>query len=132
MLKMALLGLPVGLLLGYSLQRGGFCMNSAFRQIAFERDSRLFKAYGIALLIQMAVLLLLGGVLEIDPAAPPVWLLSADAGDSQGVSHCPTPRVRRLAPSRCQIRRDRWPGRRAGVRRCWVLPWRESRQSSNR
>ena len=80
MLKMALLGLPVGLLLGYSLQRGGFCMNSAFRQIAFERDSRLFKAYGIALLIQMAVLLLLGGVLEIDPAAPPVWWLAATVG----------------------------------------------------
>lgn len=80
MLTMALLGLPVGLLFGFALQRGGFCMNSAFRQIAFEGDSRLFKAYGVAVVLQMLLLGALGGLLEIEPAAPPVWWLAAMVG----------------------------------------------------
>ena len=63
-----LLGLPVGLLFGYCLQRGGFCMNSALRQVAFERDTRLFKAYLLAVAIQALVLALFAAPLRIEPA----------------------------------------------------------------
>ena len=55
-------------------------MNSAFREVLFSRDSRLLKAYGIALLVQMAVLVSLGDLLEFQPAAPPVWWLAAALG----------------------------------------------------
>jgi uncharacterized membrane protein YedE/YeeE len=77
---MALLGLPVGLLFGYCLQRGGFCMNSAFRQIVFERDSRLFRAYALAVLIEAAVLTVLRDPLAIEPAVAPVFWIAALAG----------------------------------------------------
>jgi len=72
--------IPVGLAFGYCLQRGGFCMNSAFRQIAFERDTRLFKAWLVAVAIQALLLALLGGPLRIVPAAPPVFWAAALGG----------------------------------------------------
>ena len=75
-----LLGLPVGLLFGYCLQRGGFCMNSALRQVAFERDTRLFKAYLLAVAIQALVLALLAAPLRIEPAVPPVFWAAALGG----------------------------------------------------
>ena len=80
MLAMVILGLPVGILLGYSLQRGGFCLNSAFREAVFASDSRLLKAYGIAVFVQMAMLFGLGGVLRIEATPPPVWWLAAAVG----------------------------------------------------
>jgi hypothetical protein len=56
MLKTLALGLPVGLLFGYALQRGRFCMYSAFRDLFFARDFTLFRAYILALLVQMAII----------------------------------------------------------------------------
>ena len=56
MLKMLVLGLPVGLLFGYALQRGRFCMYTAFRDLLMARDATLFRAYILALLIQMAII----------------------------------------------------------------------------
>jgi len=53
MFRMVVLGLMVGLLFGYALQRGRFCMNSAFRDILVARDLTLLRAYLLALLIQM-------------------------------------------------------------------------------
>ena len=38
MILTIVLGLAVGVPLGYALQKGGFCMNSAFRSILFEKD----------------------------------------------------------------------------------------------
>ncbi len=56
MIKTLALGLPVGLMLGYALQRGRFCMYTAFRDLLFARDATLFRAYILALLIQMAII----------------------------------------------------------------------------
>ncbi len=43
-------GLVVGLLFGFVLQRGRFCMNTAFRDIIFINDLTLFRSYLIALM----------------------------------------------------------------------------------
>ncbi len=40
-----------GLALGYILQKGRFCLNSAFRDIIFIKDMTLFRAYLFALVI---------------------------------------------------------------------------------
>jgi len=53
MLEMVVLGLIVGVAFGYALQRGRFCMNSAFRDILVARDLTLLRAYLLALLVQM-------------------------------------------------------------------------------
>jgi len=44
-------GLLVGVLFGFVLQRGRYCMNSAFRDIIFVDDFTLFRSYLLALLI---------------------------------------------------------------------------------
>lgn len=44
-------GLIVGGLFGFILQRGRFCMNSAFRDMIFIKDFTVFRAYLIALVI---------------------------------------------------------------------------------
>ena len=50
----ALTGLFVGLLFGFILQRGRFCMNSAFRDVVTLKDYTLLKSVGAALLVMMA------------------------------------------------------------------------------
>ena len=50
-------GLIVGLLFGFALQRGRFCMNSAFRDIILLQEYTLLKAVGIAILVQRWALL---------------------------------------------------------------------------
>ncbi len=44
-------GLLVGVLFGFVLQRGRYCMNSAFRDIIFVNDFTIFRSYLLALLI---------------------------------------------------------------------------------
>lgn len=46
-------GLVTGILFGFVLQRGRFCMNSAFRDIIFIQDVTLLRAYLLALLISI-------------------------------------------------------------------------------
>jgi uncharacterized protein len=46
-------GLLVGLVFGLALQRGRFCMNSAFRDIILLKEYTLLKAVGIAILVEM-------------------------------------------------------------------------------
>lgn len=46
-------GLLVGILFGFILQRGRFCMNSAFRDTIFIKDFTLFRAFLLALLIMI-------------------------------------------------------------------------------
>ena len=53
------LGLPMGFLFGIVLQRGRFCMNTAFREVVVSRDAALFQAYLVAVAVQ-AVLIQLG------------------------------------------------------------------------
>lgn len=53
------LGLAVGILFGYVLQRGRFCMYTAFRDIYLIRDLTLFKAYVLALVVQILLVHLL-------------------------------------------------------------------------
>ena len=50
----ALTGLFVGLVFGFVLQRGRFCMNSAFRDIVTLKDYTLLKSVGAALLVMLA------------------------------------------------------------------------------
>ena len=62
-------GIPVGLAFGFALQRGRFCMNSAFRDIIVLKDYTLLKAVGLAILIQMVgfAALAMAGVITISP-----------------------------------------------------------------
>ena len=50
------LGLPAGFLFGIILQRGRFCMNTAFRELLFSRDTTLFRAYLLALAVQSVLI----------------------------------------------------------------------------
>ena len=46
-------GLAVGLAIGFVMQRGRFCMNTAFRDVIFIQDVTLFRTYILALIIAM-------------------------------------------------------------------------------
>jgi uncharacterized membrane protein YedE/YeeE len=46
-------GLIVGVVFGFILQRGQFCMNSAFRDTIFMKDFTMLRAYLIALVIMV-------------------------------------------------------------------------------
>ena len=46
-------GLIIGVLFGFALQRGRFCMNSAIRDAILLKDNTLMKSVGIAVLVQM-------------------------------------------------------------------------------
>jgi len=63
------LGIPIGLAFGFALQRGRFCMNSAFRDIIVLKEYDLLKAVGLAILIQMVgfAILDMAGVITISP-----------------------------------------------------------------
>jgi uncharacterized membrane protein YedE/YeeE len=69
-----ILGLAVGVPLGYALQKGGFCMNTAFRSILFEKDKSLIRAYVLVLVINLVGVNLLYelGVINIT-MAPFFW-----------------------------------------------------------
>jgi uncharacterized membrane protein YedE/YeeE len=47
----ALSAVGVGLMLGFILQRGRFCLNSAFRDIVFLKDLELFRAYLLCVVV---------------------------------------------------------------------------------
>ncbi len=67
-------GIAVGLVAGYALQRGGFCMHTAFRSILFEKDKTLVYVWITILVINIPVLLLLEQVGVVFPArAPLTW-----------------------------------------------------------
>lgn len=76
----AILGLGVGVPFGYALQRGRFCLNSAFRDLYLVRDSTIFRAYVLALLIQMVGVHALAAAGWISLAGSPFWWLAAAVG----------------------------------------------------
>jgi len=43
-------GLAIGLMMGWSLQRGRFCINSAYREVLFQ-DYTMFRAYMLAVVV---------------------------------------------------------------------------------
>ncbi len=67
-------GLPIGFAFGFALQRGRFCMNSAFRDIILMRDYTLLKAVGVAIVVEMVgfEVLNLAGVIDLNPL-PFMW-----------------------------------------------------------
>lgn len=67
-------GLFVGVLFGFALQRGRFCMNSAFRDIILGRDFTLFKSLAVAILVGMVgfSIMALTGIITLNPK-PLMW-----------------------------------------------------------
>ena len=51
--SLMLSGLVVGITFGFALQRGRFCMNSAFRDIILMKEYTLLKAVALAIVVQM-------------------------------------------------------------------------------
>ncbi|GBD98593.1 putative inner membrane protein [bacterium BMS3Abin07] len=51
MVSLVATGLLIGIAMGWVLQRGRYCMNSAFRDVIFMNDYILFKAYILALVV---------------------------------------------------------------------------------
>ena len=62
-------GIPVGLVFGFALSRGRFCMNSAFRDIIVLKDYTLLKAVGLAILVSMIGFAVMDrtGVISLSP-----------------------------------------------------------------
>ncbi len=73
-------GLFVGLIFGFALQRGRFCMNSAFRDPLVFRDFTLLKAVALALIIQMMGFHALSHVGIIELAPKTFYLIGAILG----------------------------------------------------
>jgi uncharacterized protein len=67
-------GLGLGILFGFALQRGRFCMNSAFRDILLMREFTVFKAVAVAIILEMVgfEILALTGVITLAPK-PLMW-----------------------------------------------------------
>ncbi len=66
-------GLALGLGLGYALQRGGFCMNSAFRSLVFEKDRSLIRAWILVLVINVVGVNLLTELGVLTPMIAPLF-----------------------------------------------------------
>ena len=66
-------GLFVGLLFGFILQRGRFCMNSAFRDAILLKDNILLKTVFVALLVELVGFSIMDmtGAIAINPK--PFW-----------------------------------------------------------
>jgi len=79
-------GLAVGLVFGFALQRGRFCMNSAFRDVILLKDYTLLKAVGVALLVEMVgfEILALTGVITLNPK-PLFWAANIVGGFVFGI-----------------------------------------------
>jgi len=75
------LGLLVGLPLGVVIERGDFCMHTAFRQALRGQGSASFRAYLLGLGLQMVLVHLLaaGRVLQL-PFAELTWLAAGLGG----------------------------------------------------
>jgi uncharacterized protein len=67
-------GLLVGILFGFALQRGRFCMNSAIRDTILLNDTTLLKSVGVAVLVAMFgfAAMALAGLIKISPT-PFFW-----------------------------------------------------------
>jgi len=73
-------GIALGLLLGYSLQRGGYCMNSAFRSFYLEKDKSLVRSWLVVLLINIIGVRLLTDIGALSPLVAPLFWPAAVVG----------------------------------------------------
>lgn len=80
LLEKLFLGLGVGFLFGYVLQRGRFCMYTAFRDILLIRDLTLFKAYLLALTVQTLLVHLFKELGLLSFSVPAFFWLGAVVG----------------------------------------------------
>jgi hypothetical protein len=62
-------GLIVGILFGFALQRGRFCMNSAFRDIILLKEYTLLKAVIVAIIVSMLGFHVMAslGIIQLNP-----------------------------------------------------------------
>ena len=67
--SLMLSGLVVGIIFGFVLQRGRFCMNSAFRDIMLMKEYTLLKAVALAIVVQMIGFHLMAtmGYIQLNP-----------------------------------------------------------------
>ncbi len=67
-------GLLVGIIFGFVLQRGRFCMNSAFRDIILLKQYSLLKAVIVAIVVQMVAFHVMDflGIITLNPK-PLAW-----------------------------------------------------------
>ncbi len=79
-------GLGVGIIFGYTLQHGRFCMNTAFREVLLSRDFTVFRIYILALLILIigANGLEAAGILKLR-SIPFTWLANVLGGYLFGI-----------------------------------------------
>jgi len=70
-----IVGLLVGALFGFVLQRGRFCMNSAFRDIILLKEFKLAKAVVVALAVLMVgfAIFAMSGVITLSPKPLKIW-----------------------------------------------------------
>ncbi len=73
-------GIALGLLLGFSLQRGGYCMNTAFRSFFYEKDRSLVRAWVLVLLINVIGVQLLTELGVLYPLVAPFFWPAMIAG----------------------------------------------------
>jgi len=66
-------GFALGIALGWVLQRGGFCMNSAFRSVLFEKDKSLLQAWLLVLLINIPLVTLFQDLGILHPQTAPLF-----------------------------------------------------------
>ena len=68
-------GLIVGIIFGFVMQRGRFCMNSAIRDTALLQDYTLLKSVGVAILVSMAGFAIMDatGIISINPKPSFGW-----------------------------------------------------------
>jgi len=68
-------GLIIGALFGFILQRGRFCMNSAFRDIILLKEFKLAKAVVVSLAVLMVgyAIFAFGGVIDLAPKPFKPW-----------------------------------------------------------
>ncbi len=73
-MSVLLSGLIVGILFGFALQRGRFCMNSAIRDTILLNDTTLLKSVVAAILVGLVgfALMAAGGLIKISPT-PFFW-----------------------------------------------------------
>ncbi len=81
-----LTGLVVGFAFGFALQRGRFCMNSAFRDIILLKEYTILKAVGLAIIVSMIgfSILSMAGVITLAPK-PFFWAANMIGGFIFGI-----------------------------------------------
>src|SRR6266849_5476594 len=78
--------LGTGLVFGYVIQRGGFCLTRALSNALLMRDATILRAYGLALLVAMVGVEILEVLALVDiPLRPLHWLSNIVGGLLFGV-----------------------------------------------